>query len=131
MKTLTALILAALLTSACATAGDALKRTRGEELLSRYEPYLGQPVDRFTAFRYDSWQPISRNQLVLRTTFNDAYLLTLMGSCPDLPFANTVRLTSTGSSVSTYDKVIVRGVQCPIKTIQPIDIEQMREDRAS
>jgi Family of unknown function (DUF6491) len=129
MKTLSAIIVAAALTSACATTGDSLKRTRGEQLLSQYEPYVGEPVEHFTAFRYDSWQPISRTQLVLQTSINEAYLLTLLGTCPDLPYADTVRLTSTGSSVSTFDKVIVRGMSCPIEKIQPIDVAQMREDR--
>ena len=131
MRTVTAIILAALVASACATAGDVLERSTGEEKLERYQPYIGEPVDRFTAFRYDSWQPVGKNQLVVQTTFNDAYLLTLMGTCPDLEFANTVRLTSTGSTVSTFDKVIVRGMRCPIQRIQPIDLEQMRADRAA
>lgn len=128
MRTLIAITLAAVLTSACAATGESLKRSSGEQLLSKYEPYVGEPVDRFTAFRYDSWQPISRTQLVLRTTINDAYLLTLLGSCPDLPYVDTVRVSSTGSTVSTFDNVIVRGIRCPIQKIQPIDVERMRED---
>jgi hypothetical protein len=129
MKTLTAITLAAVLTSACATTGNSLNRSRGDELLSKYEPYVGEPVDRITAFRYDSWQPISDSQLVLWTTGRDAYLLTVGGVCPDLPFVQSVRVTSTGSTVSTFDTVIVRGVRCPIRQIQPIDVEQMRADR--
>jgi Family of unknown function (DUF6491) len=128
MKTLLTVVLTALLASACATQ-KGVERTKGERLLSRYEPYIGEPIKSFTAFRKDSWQPISRTQLVLWTTFNDAYLLTISNNCPDLPFANAVRVTSTGSSISTFDQVIVRRNRCPIQTIQPIDVRQMRKDR--
>ena len=129
MRTLTAIILAAVLASACATTGAGIERSMGERALARYQPYLEEPVHSFTAFRYDSWEPISRNQLVLRTTINNAYLLTVAGNCSDLPFAHTVRLTSTASSVSTLDSVIVRGWRCPITEIQPIDVRRMKADR--
>jgi Family of unknown function (DUF6491) len=128
MKTLLTVVLTSLLASACAMQ-NGVERTKGERLLSRYEPYIGAPVKSFTAFRQDSWQPISRTQLVLWTSINDAYLLTISNNCPDLKFANSVRVTSTGSSISTHDRVIVRGNSCWIQTIQPIDVRQMRRDR--
>jgi hypothetical protein len=130
MKTLTAIFLAALLAGGCATTGDGgIERTKGERLLDKYEPYLGEPVDKFTALRYDSWQPISRTQLVLWTTFNDAYLLTVDNTCPELQFAQTVGVTSTTSSISTLDSVLVRGHRCEIQEIQPIDVRRMKADR--
>src|SRR4030095_8560989 len=129
MKTLTAIILAGFLASACATTGGGLERSTGDKAYARYEPYLEEPVDSFTTFRYDSWEPINRNQLVLWTTMNDAYLLTLMAPCQDLPFANTVRVTSTVNTVSKFESVIVRGDRCPISEIQPIDVHRMKADR--
>jgi hypothetical protein len=60
---------------------------------------------------------------------NDAWLLTIGGSCPDLMFADRIRVTSTGSQISTFDKVIVRGDTCLIDTIQPINVRQMKADR--
>ena len=129
MKTLTAIILAGFLASACATTGGGLERSTGDKALARYEPYLEEPVDSFTMFRHDSWEPLNRNQLVLYTTINDAYLLTVMGPCYELPFAQTVRVTTTGNSVSKFDNVIVRGNRCPIEQIQPIDVHRMKADR--
>jgi len=129
MKTLTAIILAGFLASACATTGGGLERSTGDKALARYEPYLEEPVDSFTMFRHDSWEPLNRNQLVLYTTMNDAYLLTVMGPCYELPFAQTVGVTTTGSSVTRFDSVIVRGNRCPITEIQPIDVERMKADR--
>jgi len=128
MKTLTAIILAGFLASACATTGGGLERSTGDKALAHYEPYLEEPVDSFTMFRHDSWEPLNRNQLVLYTTMNDAYLLTVMGPCYELPFAQTVGVTTTGSSVTRFDSVIVRGNRCPITEIQPIDVHRMKAD---
>ena len=128
MNKLLIVALTAIVASACA-AQDGIKRSQGDRLLSQYEPYIGAPVQSFTAFRQDSWQPISRTQLVLWTDHNHAYLLTVANNCPELKFANAVRVTSTTSSISTLDQVIVRGDRCPIDKIQPIDVRQMRQDR--
>jgi len=131
MKTPIALILAAVLASACATTGGESGSLihRSDDRLAKYEPYIGEPVDGFTAFRYDSWEPINRTQLVLRTTMNQAYLLTVDGTCTDLPFAQTIGVTTTGSQVTKFDKVLVRGDRCMIRQIQPIDVRQMRADQ--
>ena len=132
MKTLTAIILAGVLASACATTptgGSLLERSTGDKAYARYEPYLGEPVDSFTMFRHDSWEPVNRNQLVLWTGVNDAYLLTVMQPCQELPFANTVGVTTTVNRVSRFDSVLVRGDRCPIELIQPIDVHRMKADR--
>ena len=129
MKTLTAIILAGVLASACATTGGGLERSTGDKALAQYEPYLEEPVDSFTMLRHDSWEPLGRNQLVLWTTINDAYLLTVTGPCHELPFAQTVGVTTTASMVTRLDSVIVRGNRCPIAQIQPIDVERMKADR--
>jgi Family of unknown function (DUF6491) len=131
MKTLTAILLAGVLASGCATTGSGIERTQGEQLFDKYEPYLGEPVKSFTALQKDSWQPISRTQLVLWTTINDAYLLTVTGNCSQLPFAQAVGVTSTTSQISTLDSVLVRGDRCPITQIQPIDVRRMKADRAA
>ncbi|MGH8131222.1 MAG: DUF6491 family protein [Steroidobacteraceae bacterium] len=128
MKTLLVVTLAAVLTSACASS-DGLQRSKGDQRLAKYEPYVGEPIPSFTAFRPQSWQPVSRTQLVLWTSNSDAYLLTIAGNCPDLMYTDAVRVTSTTSAISTFDSVIVRGDRCPIKQIQPIDVRRMRSDR--
>ncbi|MGH8251950.1 MAG: DUF6491 family protein, partial [Steroidobacteraceae bacterium] len=122
MQKLLALTLAALVASACASSG--LERSKGEQILERYDGYIGEPVRGFTAFRQQSWRPVSRNQLILWTSINDAYLLTIAGSCPDLLHTNAVSVTSTTSEISTLDRVMVRGDSCPIRQIQPIDVRE-------
>ena len=131
MRILTAIVMAAMLASACATSGGEIERSKSDRLLTRYEPYVGEPIDRFTAFRTDSWQPISRTQLVVWTSINDAYLLTVDNTCPELNFAQKIGVSSTGSSISKFDSVIVRDQRCRIEQIQPIDVERMKAERTA
>lgn len=126
MKTMLALALTAVVASGCASG---LSRTSGDQVLARYEPYIGEPIHSFTAFRQQSWQPVSRNQLILWTSISDAYLLTITNNCPDLMFSNSVSVSSTASSISTLDHVTVRGDRCLIQKIQPIDMRAYRRDR--
>lgn len=126
MKNMLALALTAMVASGCASG---LTRSSGDRVLERYEPYLGEPIRGFTAFRPQSWQPVSRNELILWTGVNDAYLLTVSNNCPELMFADAVRVTSTGSQISTFEQVRVRGDRCPIEKIQPIDIRAWRNAR--
>jgi len=62
-------------------------------------------------------------------TMNQAYLLTVDGTCTDLPFAQTIGVTTTGSQITKFDQVLVRGDRCMIRQIQPIDVRQMRADQ--
>jgi hypothetical protein len=126
MKTLLTLVATTALVAGCA-GGSTISRS--EQAMEKYEPYVGEPIRGFTAFRIDSWQAVDRDHLILWTSMNDAWLLTIGGSCPDLMFADRIRVTSTGSQISTFDKVIVRGDTCLIDTIQPINVRQMKADR--
>jgi hypothetical protein len=126
MKNLLALALTAAVASGC-TSG--LSRSSGDRVLERYESYIGEPIRGFTAFRMQSWQPVSRTQLILWTSTNDAYLLTVSNNCPELMFTDSVQVTSTASGISTLDQVRVGGDRCPIEKIQPIDIRAWRVDR--
>jgi hypothetical protein len=126
MKNLLALALVAAVASGCASG---LSRSSGDRVLERYESYIGEPIRGFTAFRMQSWQPVSRTQLILWTSINDAYLLTIANNCPELMFTDSVQVTSTASGISTLDQVRVGGDRCPIQKIQPIDIRAWRVDR--
>lgn len=116
----------ALLLAACASGLD---RMGGEDPSRQYIDYAGEPIERFNSFRIQGWTPVSRTQLVLWTGVNEAYLLTVWDTCPDLMFATRIGVTSTTSSVSRFEKVLVGRDRCPIRGIQPIDVKQMKEDR--
>jgi hypothetical protein len=77
----------------------------------------------------DGWNAISKNQLVVWTGINKAYLLTIAGYCPDLEFAHAIGVTSTGNTVDRFEKVLVGRDRCLIKEIRPLDTKQLKEDR--
>jgi hypothetical protein len=122
------LSVALLLVSACS---GIARRQDGQSQLDRYLQYAGAPVDHFTYLgRYDSWQALSRNQLVVWTSMNDAYLLTVADICPDLQFTQRIGVSSTGGSVSRLEAVSFDHQRCPISEIRPVDYRKMRRDAA-
>ena len=94
-----------------------------------YREYAGQPVRSFYMTNYDGWAPVSKNELVVWTGINEAYLLNLKGYCPDLQWAHAVAVTSSANTVDKFEKVIVGRDVCLINEIRPIDTQQMKEDR--
>jgi hypothetical protein len=120
MKTsLVTTILAAALLAACASNRPKLD----------YTDYAGEPVKSFYMSNFDGWSAVSKDQLVVWAGLNKAYLLTITGYCPDLQFANTIAVTSTGNTVDKFEKVIVGRDRCLIREIRPIDVKQMKADR--
>jgi hypothetical protein len=94
-----------------------------------YTDYAGEPVKSFYMNDLDGWNAISKNQLVVWTGFNKAYLLTIYGYCPDLEYAHAIGVTSSGGTVDRFEKVLVGRDRCLIKEIRPLDTKQMKEDR--
>jgi hypothetical protein len=94
-----------------------------------YVEYAGEPVKSFYLGNFDGWNAVSRDQLVVWSGFNKAYLLKIAGYCPDLQFANAIAITSTASTVDKFEKVIVGRDRCLINEIRPLDTKQMKEDR--
>ena len=121
------LLVAAALLAACS--GIPLKQREAAER-ARFEAYAGKPVDHFTWFTsYEGWEPISRNQLVVWTDINRAYLITVFSPCTDLMFARRIGLTSTADTVyAHFDSVRAEGWRCVIDTIRPVDYRRMEHD---
>lgn len=94
-----------------------------------YNEYAGQPVKSFYMPDFEGWSPVSKNQLVVWAGSNKAYLINVTGYCPNLEYANTIAVTSTGNTVDKFEKVIVGRDRCFIETIRPVDVKQMKEDR--
>lgn len=121
MKTsLFASLLGASLLTACAT---------GPKL--DYTDYAGEPVKSFymSGNDFDGWNAVSKDQLVVWTSMNKAYLLRVNGYCPDLPYAQAIAITSTANKVDKFEKVIVGRDRCFISEIRPIDTKQLKADR--
>jgi hypothetical protein len=125
---LAGLLAATALLASCS--GIPLKQ-RQDEQRARYDAYAGPPIEQFTYLgRYDSWQSIGTNQLVVWTTPFQAYLIKVAPPCENLQFANRIGLTSTANTVSArFDFVRVgRQWRCPIQEIRPVDYQRMRQD---
>jgi hypothetical protein len=117
-------LLAAVLLTGCAST---LAKMSGPKL--NYSEYAGEPVKSFYMANFDGWSAVSKDQLVVWSGLNKAYLLTVTGYCPDLQFANAIAVTSTGNTVDRFEKVIVGRDRCLISEIRPIDVKQMKADR--
>jgi hypothetical protein len=94
-----------------------------------YTDYAGEPVKSFYMPSFDGWTAVSKDQVVVWSGFNKAYLLTVNGYCPDLEFANAIAVTSTGNTVDRFEKVIVGRDKCFIQEIRPLDVKQLKADR--
>jgi hypothetical protein len=94
-----------------------------------YSDYAGEPVRSFYMHDFNGWNAVSKDQVVVYSGMNKAYLLSLTGYCPDLQFAHTIAVTSTANTVDKFEKVIVGRDRCLIKEIRPIDVKQMKADR--
>jgi hypothetical protein len=106
------------------------QRINDQQLREQYLQYAGAPIDHFTYLsRYDSWRALSRTQLVVWTTMNDAYLLTVREPCINLQFTQRIGLSSTAGTVSNgLDFVLVDHDRCQITEIRPVEYKQMRAD---
>jgi hypothetical protein len=97
----------------------------------RIEAYAGQPVDHFTWLgRYDGWKALSRDEALVWTTPDKAYLIKVDQPCEDLRFAAHIGLTSTLNTVYSreLDYLKVRGWRCPITQIRPVDYGRLQAD---
>jgi hypothetical protein len=121
------LLAAVALITACS--GIPLKQREAAER-ARFEAYAGKPVDHFTWLtHYEGWEPISRNQLVVWTDINQAYLISVFSPCTDLMFARRIGLTQSAETVyAHFDVVRVDGWRCIIDSIRPVDYRRMQSD---
>ena len=121
---LVATVFAAASLAGCAST---LAKLNGPKL--DYTEYAGEPVKSFYMGNYDGWSAVSRDQLVVWSGINKAYLLKIGGYCPDLQYAMQIAVTSTANTVDKFEKVIVGRDRCFITEIRPIDTKQMQADR--
>jgi hypothetical protein len=107
-----------------------------QQALARYTAYAGPPIPSFTWLgRFDSWEPLGKDRLVVFTTPSDAYLLKVWPPC-DLRFVmNGIGLTSTSSTVYAHmDSVVVRSgpggpLKCPIDEIRKVDYRRLKAEQ--
>lgn len=121
------LVLAGLL-GACASDGPT--RLPGRDEAQDYVVYAGEPVSGFSSRSIDDWTSVSETQLVVWTGVNQAWLLTVRGQCRELRRATRIGVSSTAGRVTRFDRILVDGVPCLIDEIRPVDVRQLKADRA-
>jgi hypothetical protein len=125
-------LFAALGLAGCATAPSSAPPivNHGGATREQFLQYAGAPVDSFTWLtRYYDFKPLGNQQVVMWTSINDAYLLTVTPPCVGLDFVNGVRLTTTQRTVTRgVDGLLVQGQKCFITQIRPIDYLAMKKD---
>jgi hypothetical protein len=100
---------------------------------ARYLAYAGAPVDHFTWLgRYDGWEALSDDELVLFLSPTKAYYIRVWAPCGTrggLRWVWHIGLTSTGGAVYTrFDSVLADRWRCPISELRPVDWGRMKAD---
>ena len=133
----TLLLTSLLLVTACAGQPSMTSAER----LELYRAHAGEPVSSFQVTgRLWGWRSLGNGALAVWPRSNQGFLLELSGPCPDLAFAHSIGLTSSGGGrVSAgFDRVIVRlptsrtpnRVGCHIRTIRPFNTEVVKESQS-
>src|ERR1044072_6817611 len=105
---MTKVSVAVILSSVALLSGCAATLKKLSEPKLSYTEYAGEPVKSFYMRNTDNgWSPVSKNQLVVWSGINEAYLIKVFGYCPDLRFADAVGVTNAAGTVDKFEKVIV------------------------
>lgn len=120
--------LGALLATACA----GTRQREGEPSdRERYWYYAKEEVPSFTSWgRISGWRPLGRDELVVWTRSDEAYILRVAPGCFDLESAIGIRLESSvsGTISSGFDWVRVGRERCRILKIFPMDYRLMKQE---
>jgi hypothetical protein len=126
-------VLAVTFLSACASAR--LAEQQRKDNLARYQPYLGEPVTQFNRYTHDDgWTEVDNEHVIVHTNVKDSYMLTVAPPCMNLQFAGVaIGVTERFPHVvsSGFDSIRVRGENCRILQIRPVDYKRMQADRAA
>lgn len=114
---------------ACASSGERQSLDRFEEM-AVYERHAGAPENwvRYTSIR--NWWAVGLHSVVFEVGGSRHYLVDLIGACDlDLGSAATLKLVGTRRNVlSEFDKVIVGGRACQIRSIKRLDYEAVKAE---
>lgn len=124
-------VLLLLLTAGCASTG--LSRAEKAALYDEYVQKTElEQVDHITTFRFYGWSPLDEKRLILKTSAQKAYLITLQSDCWNLDFTNGIKVNqSSGSSLyAKFDSISVADFperRCFIESIHKLTKDQAKE----
>ena len=92
-------------------------------------PSLGETVRSISSANLISgWEHIDAQHVVLSLSSDERYLLTLKRQCGGLSWAQHIGVTMSNNTIwAEFDSVTTDGLQCPIKQINRVTIEQLKE----
>jgi Family of unknown function (DUF6491) len=84
------------------------------------EPVPGARIN-FYRLSIDDWKAEDSTALLIRTLDRHYYRATLMGPCPDLPWATRIGFDSRGTQeLDRFSAIIVEGRRCPFSELTEI-----------
>ncbi|PCJ51152.1 MAG: hypothetical protein COA74_01460 [Gammaproteobacteria bacterium] len=136
-KRLSLVLISSLLMASCASSIT----MSSDEKTKAYANYAVdknlESMQKITSFRFDGFSSLSDENIIIRTTFNRPYLITLRDRCVNLSFANVIKVNNTGSSLHVnFDSISVpenmnmnmnMSPKCFIKEIHKLTKEQQKE----
>lgn len=121
-------ILVANLALAFATVVGATSEYQSAQL-ARYEKFAGEPVEEMPFWRMQGFESLGKDAVLVWTGVSNAWLVRVFEPCVDLPWANSIGLTSSMHKVSVqFDFVLAKNDRCKIKSIQAIDYKAYRRE---
>ena len=96
--------------------------------LARYQKYAQAPVERFPMVSLWQWQVVGKEQVVVWSGINTAYLITVYKPCINLDWARGIGITqNTAMHVDAkFDSIVFDHQNCRIQEIRPIDYKALR-----
>jgi hypothetical protein len=100
-----------------------------------YADYISEnkleEVKKITSFRFHGWHSLDNHHLILNTSYNRPYLLSLTNYCVDLNYVNAIVVNNSGSILQAkFDSIVPvphRGTKCYIKSIHKITRDQVNQ----
>ena len=90
-----------------------------------YQEHAGTSRERVVFPGLDGWRQLDGDNIVVRTRFNDYYLLTLEAACAsDLMFSSSLNLAiaqQTRNTLSRFDTVSAGDSACRVQYIREVD----------
>lgn len=118
-------IAASLIVGACASRPQ--QSDNWQATLARQGYEIVETVEDIRDYRINGWNRIDDQRVIFDAGPSRDYLITLTIPCRNLRSAEIVGFTSTGTSVTNLDKLVVRANgftdQCPIRSIQRLSRE--------
>lgn len=109
----------------CASTGSARGGSERDVLTTVYQEHAGGSRERVVFPGLDGWRPLSGDNIVVRTRFNDYFLLTLEPACAsDLTFSGSLQLAiaqQSRNTLSRFDTVSAGDSACRIQYIREVD----------